>query len=61
MPQTKHAYFSEMNLSEWIHLCLHWWMNALTLGLTKQSQPTDVATLGITWGEGSGTGAWGGL
>ena len=34
-------------------------MDALTLGLTKHSQPTDVATLGITWGDGSGTGAGG--
>jgi len=58
-PQTKQAYFSEMSLSERSRLCLHWWMDALRLGLTKQSQPTDVATLGITWGDGSGTGAGG--
>ena len=34
-------------------------MDALTLGLSSQSQPTDMATLGISWGDGTGTGAVG--
>ena len=48
-----------MNLSMRSILCLQWWMNALSLGLRRQSQPTDVVTLGVTWGYGSGTGAGG--
>ena len=40
-------------------LCLHWRMNALALGLRRQSQPTDVVTLGFTWEDGSGTDAGG--
>ena len=37
IPKTKQAYFSEINLSERIRLCLRWWMDALTLSLAKQS------------------------
>ena len=48
-----------MNLSMRSILCLQWWMNALALGLSRQSQPTDVATLGCMWGDGSGSDAGG--
>ena len=34
-------------------------MDALALGLSRKSQPADVATLGITWGYGSGSCAGG--
>ena len=44
-----------MNLSMRSRLCLQWWMDALALGLSRKSQPTDIATLEITWGNGSGT------
>ena len=61
LPNTKQAYFSIMDLSERSRLCLQWWVEALSCGLHKQSQPTDVATMGVTWGDGSGTGAGGTL
>ena len=48
-----------MELSEQSQLCLEWWSEALTCGLSKQTRPHDVATLGVTWGDGSGTGAGG--
>ena len=35
---------------------MDWWRKALILGLSKQTQPNDVGTLGISWGDGSGTG-----
>ena len=47
-PNTKQAYFCAMNLSIKSQLCLQWWIDALSCGLSKQSQPTDVATLGVT-------------
>ena len=34
-------------------------MDALSCGLSKKIRPQDVATLGVTWGDGSGTGAGG--
>ena len=58
-PNTKRAYFCAMDLSQKSQLCLQWWIDALTCGLSRQCQPTDVATLGVTWGDGSGTGAGG--
>ena len=57
--QTKESYFYEMDLSERSRICLRWWIDALSLGLHRISQPIDVATLGISWGDGSGTGAGG--
>ena len=59
LPNTKEAYFSIMELSERSRLCLQWWIDALSGGMHRQSQPTDVATMGVTWGDGSGTGAGG--
>ena len=56
---TKRAYFCSMDLSVKSQLCLQWWIDALNCGLNRQSQPTDVSTLGVTWGDGSGTGAGG--
>ena len=58
-PQTKESYFQHMHLSERSRMCLEWWIEALSLGLQRIAQPTDVATLGISWGDGSGTGAGG--
>ena len=45
--QTKQSYYCVMNLSKRSQLCLQCWMDAITLGLNRQSQPTDMATLGI--------------
>ena len=59
MPNTRKAYFSSMELSQRSQLCLEWWVEALSCGLSKQTRPQDVATLGVTWGDGSGTGAGG--
>ena len=47
-PNTKASYFIKMSLSERSKLCLQWWVDALTCGLSRQSQPLDVATLGVT-------------
>ena len=58
-PNTKASYFCPMTLGEKSHMCLEWWRDALCCGLTKQIQPQDVSTLGVTWGDGSGTGAGG--
>ena len=59
LPNTKASYFCPMNLGEKSNLCLQWWRDALCCGLSKQIQPQDVSTLGVTWGDGSGTGAGG--
>ena len=59
LPQTKQSYFCAMNLSVSSRLCLKWWMDALILGLSKQYQPTDMATLRIRWADGSDTVAGG--
>ena len=40
-------------------MCLRWWIDALCLGLHRVSEHTDVATLGISWGDSSGTRAGG--
>ena len=48
-----------MSLSERSKLCLRWWVDALTCGLSCQPQPIYVATLGVTWGNGSGARAGG--
>ena len=58
-PGTKAFYYNSMNLSQRSRHCLDWWRKALTLGLSKQTQPSDVGTLGISWGDGSGTGLGG--
>ena len=58
-PGTKQSYFCLMDLTEPSQLCLQWWIDALKCGLSKQSQPNDLATLVVTWGDGSGTGAGG--
>ena len=58
-PNTRKAYFCAMDLSEKSQLCLQWWIDALTCGMSKQCQPVDISTLCVTWGDGSGTGAGG--
>ena len=55
-PNTKQAYFCKVSLTSRSQHCLQWWVNALTCGLSKQSRPTQVGTIGVTWGDGSGTG-----
>ena len=59
LTNTRQAYYQPMTLSTKSNHCLHWWIQALTSGLSHQSQPQDIATLGATWGDGSGTGAGG--
>jgi len=58
-PSTKLFYFSAMDLSDRIQMCLQWWINTLTSGLCRQVKPSDMATIGITWGGGSGSGTGG--
>ena len=48
-----------MNISVRNRLCLQWWVEALACGLIKQTQLQYVDTLGVTWRDGSGTGAGG--
>ena len=55
-PNTKKAYFCAVSLSPRSQLCLIWWVDALTCGLSKQTRPIHVGTIGVTWGDGSGTG-----
>lgn len=53
-------YFTPMDLSEESALELLWWDVALSRGfLSRQSQMTDMGTLGVQWGDGSGTGTGG--
>ena len=58
-PGTKKFYFCTMELRQRSRDCLWWWRQALTLGLSRQTQPRDVATIGVSWGDGSGTGTGG--
>ena len=48
-----------MTLSKRSRLCLKWWVDTLSCDLIHQSQPTDVVNLGVSWGDGIGTGAGG--
>ena len=53
-------YFTAVDLSPASHLELLWWDQALSQGLLRsQCQTTDMASLGVTWGDGSGTGTGG--
>ena len=58
-PGTKKFYFCTMELRQRSQECLWWWRQALTLGLSRQTQPRDVATIGVSWGDGNGTGTGG--
>ena len=58
-PGTKQFYFCAMKLSQRSQDSLWWWRQALILGLSKQTQPQDFATVGLSWGDGSGTGTGG--
>ena len=53
---TKKFYLRTVLLSQASQLCLKWWSDDLKIGMSKQMQPRDVATLGISWGDGTGTG-----
>ena len=61
MPGTKEYYYCAVQLSTRSQYCLEWWRNALTLGLSKQTQPKEWGSIGIAWGDGSGTGTGGTL
>ena len=58
-PGTKQFYFCTMTLRQRSQDCLWWWREALTSGLSRQTQPRDIATIGVSWGDGSGTGTGG--
>ena len=58
-PGTKKFYFCIMELRQRSRDCLWWWKQALTSGLSRQTQPRDLATIGVSWGDGSGTGTGG--
>ncbi len=53
-------YFTPLDLSATSNLELAWWDVALSQGLlSRQSQMPDMGTLGVKWGDGSGTGTGG--
>lgn len=56
---TKAYYFTSVLLSSASRDCLRWWVNALTVGVSKSAYPVDCATVSVTWGDGSGTGTGG--
>lgn len=56
---TKAYYFTTVDLSPASLACLDWWEAALKSGLKRFSHPSDCSTIGVTWGDGSGTGAGG--
>lgn len=56
---SKLYYFTTVNLSPESVTCLHWWKDALANGLRRQSYPQDYATIAVTFGDGSHTGAGG--
>ncbi len=58
-PDTKQFYFCTMTLHQRSQDCLWWWREALTSGLSRQTQPRDVAAIGVSWGDGSRTGTGG--
>ena len=58
-PRTKQFYYCSMDISLKSQLCLDWWKKALILGFYKHSQPRDIATIGVSWVDESGTGTSG--
>lgn len=53
-------YFTPLDYSDGSNLELLWWETALSHGfLSRQSQMPDMGTLGVKWGDGSGTGTGG--
>jgi hypothetical protein len=53
------AYYEEVFLDKDAKADLWWWQKALEIGLEHRYQVLDESTLGITWGDGSGTGSGG--
>jgi hypothetical protein len=52
-------YQSGLALGDLAQADFSWWEQALTSGLREQVQPRDFCTLGIAWGDGSGSGSGG--
>jgi hypothetical protein len=52
----QHVYHSGLALGALAQADFSWWEQALTSGLREQVQPRDFCTLGVAWGDGSGSG-----
>jgi hypothetical protein len=52
-------YHSGLALGALAQAYFSWWEQALASGLRGQVQPRDLCTLGIAWGDGSGSGSGG--
>jgi hypothetical protein len=49
-------YHSGLALGDLAQADISWWEQALASGLREQVQPRDFCTLGVAWGDGSGSG-----
>jgi hypothetical protein len=55
-----HAFYhSGLALGALAQADFSWWEQALVSGLREQVQPRDFCTLGVAWGDGSGSGSGG--
>jgi hypothetical protein len=52
-------YHSGLTLGALAQADFSWWEQALASGLREQVQPRDFCTLGVAWGDGSGSGSGG--
>jgi hypothetical protein len=50
-------YHSGLALWDLAQAYFSWWEQALNSGLREQVQPRDFCTLGVAWGDGSGSGS----
>jgi len=55
----KAMYYSMVTLEDDAWADLDWWFTALTLNAHRPVRPKDASHLGVTWGDGSGTGTGG--
>jgi hypothetical protein len=51
----QYFYHSGLDLGALAEADFSWWEQALTSGLREQVQPRDFCTLGVAWGDGSGS------
>ena len=58
-PSPSRFYFTcvELETEDWLDL--DWWLDALTRGLCRRARSRHLDNLGVTWGDGSGTGTGG--
>jgi hypothetical protein len=55
----QHVYHSGLGLGALAQAHFSWWEQDLTSGLREHVQPRDFCTLGVAWGDGSGSGIGG--